>query len=159
MTNGNQSLEAKIADLDKWLEKSTQSVHLDIKTDESANKYINLKHELIRKLTPEEAGEAAILLRQFAIYLQKNVNGLQARLNWVESQLKRLIYTKTNQYNAPSFEERKYMAIYNDEAGRKLEELRIQFQAGLDNLNKFADRIDSLAYSYSAVQNKKSQRI
>ncbi len=124
------------------------------KGDIAAAKYINMSLEDIRSISYETCNEAAIVLSQYAFYLQKLYNEEVAKANWATAQLRRVLADEVMQYNAPSADERRMQATKHNDVAMGLEQARVEAQAKADTLAFLAARMDSLADKFLQARKK-----
>ncbi len=122
-----------------------------------ADRYVNMKQEEIRKLTPEELGEAAVLLAQFSYHIQRALNEETSRVAWAEDEVKRAISGEVNQYQGSSYEERKLLAIKENEYARKMDYIRSYAKARADRLGYLSSKMEFLARMFSDLRQTKKR--
>lgn len=117
-----------------------------------AEQYLNMPHTELRKMTPEQCGEAAVVLAQYGFHLQRAFNEEVARMNWAEDVAKRTIAGDVKQYQAPSFEERKMLAIRGNEYASKLDQIRSWAKARSERLSYLSSKVEFLARTMLELQ-------
>lgn len=120
-----------------------------------AEKYLLMPEEEIAIMTPEQCGEAAIILAQYAFYLQRAFNIEIGRVNWCNAQIDRIISPKMKNYNGNSASERRMMAIIDNDFAISCEKIRSEAQSRADRLNYLSTKIDSLSYRFADLQQTK----
>jgi hypothetical protein len=120
-----------------------------------ATRLLRLTPQEMSKLAPDEKGEASVTLKQFAFYIQKAFNKEQARVHWAEERVKKVIAPGLAQQKAYAFEERKLLAIQENDAAIILERIRVNAQARVDRLSFITHRIEALAMSLFNIQRGK----
>lgn len=156
-----QDVSATIKQADELLDKFQASLgikELGYKNADLAERYLQATPDEIRKMSPEDCLEASIILSQYAWYIQRAWNEENTHINWAEAKLKRFAAEEGAKYKAPSAEERRYLAIINNEYGDKLEKLRGASQAKADRINFLANRIDGVAKMYLEAQYTKRSK-
>jgi hypothetical protein len=153
MNNENVSTpEAKLVEIEKILDNyQTRKGILALQSKNEAEKYLNLPQAEIRTLQVDECFEAGIILCQYATFVQEAYNRELTRANWAESEIKRTVTKQMKQYNSPSADERRYLAIMGDEYTAKLDKLRMWAQALADRLSFMANRVDATARAYLSL--------
>jgi hypothetical protein len=153
MNNENVSTpEAKLVEIEKILDNyQTRKGILALQSKNEAEKYLNLPQAEIRTLQADECFEAGIILCQYATFVQEAYNRELTRANWAESEIKRTVTKQMKQYNSPSADERRYLAIMGDEYTAKLDKLRMWAQALADRLSFMANRVDATARAYLSL--------
>jgi hypothetical protein len=148
----------KLERINKALDEYEESKGLiKYKPHNEADRFINMKHSDMQKLTPDELGEAAILLAQFAYHIQRAFNEEVGRVNWAEDEVKRTIAGEVNQYQGSSYEERKLLAIKENEYARKLDYIRSYAKARADRLGYLSSRMEFLAKMFSDLRQTKKR--
>lgn len=120
-----------------------------------AEKYLTLPIESLQKMTPEECGEAAVVLAQYSFYLQKAYNEEVSKANWADSLIRRTLAKEAKQYNAPSADERRMMAINNNDFCLNLEKIKISAQTRADRINYLSSKVETLSSRFSELQYSK----
>lgn len=144
--------EARLAEVEKILDNyQNKKGIIPLKSKNEAEAYLNMQQEQMRSLQPDECYEAGIVLCQYATFLQEAYNREHSRANWAEAEIKRTVTKQMKQYNSPSAEERKYLAIMGDEYIAKLDKLRMWAQALADRLSFMANRVDATARAYLSL--------
>jgi hypothetical protein len=126
-----------------------------IKVKNGVDLYINMGKAELKTLSREECAEACVILTNYAAYLQEVYNKEVARANWAESEIKRILASQTKQYYAPSHEERKAMAIKDNEYASALSKVKTWAQNVADRLSFMAHRIDAIAKAYQQLSQAK----
>lgn len=120
-TNGEtkSTAEQKLAELEKVLDSYENDLGLKIAASPDVEKYLNISQDELKCLSPEECGEAAFLLAQEALFIQKEINKHKTRLDWAKFHIDRVIAPLIGQYDkfTPN---KKELAIKNDAYASKL---------------------------------------
>ena len=143
--NAKESLEIVDSALAEYEAKIGISA---IKFNDKVEKYLSYPAEQIRKLTVEEREEASIMLAQYAIYIQKQYNDNISKANWAEDMLKLKLADEISSYKAPSYEERRLLAIRHNEYLTKLEKIRSYANNRAQRLNFIASRVEYLSRTF-----------
>lgn len=123
--------------------------------DNDAHRFLNMKIDEMRRLTPEQCGEGAFTLRKFAFHLQRSFNREIATVNAINSRIRQTVCKEVGQYKAPSADERRDLAIRNNTHAYELQRLRDTHQARADRLNYLAKTCGDLASSLEEYQKTK----
>ena len=67
---------------------------------EELNEYLTMSRDVLEKVTPDQCGEIAYRLSQFAFHVQRTINREIARYNWSDDKIKEVIADEINR--APS---------------------------------------------------------
>jgi hypothetical protein len=88
------------------------------------------------------------------------VNREQARVRWAEEAVKRIIANKLRGAGSTycSYEERKLLAIRNDDAALKVDGLRIKAQLRIDRISYMATRVENVAKALLDLQQTKRRQ-
>lgn len=143
--NINKKLKDLSDNTEKWLE------NLGINR---LQQYFLNKDEL-EKSSPDQLAQKAIVLANFAFHVQKNYNIEAAKFNWAESNIKIAVAKQLNQYNAYSFEERKLLAIADNEYAQNLQNMQIEAKYRMDRLSYWSARIEFYTKMISEYQRTK----
>lgn len=116
--------------------------------------YLNMSREDMRKLSQAECREIALCLSQYSLFIQRCHNEKLNEANYAKNELDRTIVSEMQQVQAPTTEERRLLAIRNNELARRLEsdKNRCFFEAnqifGLSNIIKdMAKAYEQLGWS------------
>jgi hypothetical protein len=123
-----------------------------------AERFINMKHDEIKKLLPDELGEGAVILGQFSYHLQQTYNEEIARVTWAEDEVKRTIAGYVNQYQGSSYEERKLLAIKESEYASKVDAIRGWAKARADRIGYLSSKVEFLARMFGELQQSKRRQ-
>jgi hypothetical protein len=114
----------------------------------------------LRKMNAEECGETAFLLAQFSLFLQKEYNTENSRLNWCQEQINKTIANTTLQQGSKysPYEERKNLAIREDAVAYKLNDIKVYVHARLDRLYFLAQHVQFLSKTLIELQQTKRRQ-
>jgi cytochrome c biogenesis factor len=126
-------------------------IQLKVKND--VDIFINMSKEEMRRLTPEEACEAGIILTRYAAFIQDAYNIETGRIHWIDNEIRRTITQEMKQYAVryQTFEERKQLAVMGNDYTAELDKLRMWAQATADRLSFMSNRIEMVAKAYMAL--------
>lgn len=142
--------------LQKALDEYEQGIGLPaVKPHNEAERYLNMNYDGINKLTPEELQAGAILLAQFSFHLQRSYNNELARSNWAESETKKIIAPDIKQYQGSSYEERKMLAIKENDIASQLQSIHVYAKARAERLAYLASRVEFLAKTFADMRHTK----
>ncbi len=120
-----------------------------------SKRLVGMPPSQLHKMTAEECGEAAYTLRQFAYHLQKAANRELARVNWANESIRRVIATIVAHTRGASAEERRALAIREDDVATKYDVIRVLAQTRIDRLSFLGIRVSEMARSLEALQQTK----
>jgi hypothetical protein len=130
----------------------------DTKFHNEAEQYLSMTHNQLQKLTAEQCGEAAIVLAQFGFHLQRNYNTEMARVTWADESCKSTVAPALNQYKAPSFEERKLLAIRDNDYATKIDAIRRWAKVRAERLAYLSGKVEFLARALLDLQQTKRRQ-
>ena len=122
-----------------------------------AGKYLNLKIEQLRKMSPEECAEASFALAQQALHVQQETNKHMQRVNWAKTNINLLVIPHIDNYGGKytPFESRKLLAIKDNEYTLKLFNLMIRAQQAVDTLAYVPSKIKFISDMLSEYKRTK----
>lgn len=117
-----------------------QNIHL---AESELQEYLSMNREVLEKLSPEDCGNIAYRLGQYAFFIQRTINREIARYNWADDTIKETIADEINNYKGYGYAEKSGQAIkHNDKA------------TALNNIKKYAkQRSDRLSYLANSIKN------
>jgi len=123
-------------------------------------RYMNMTPVEMKKLEPAECGEASAILNQSSLYIQLQINTLQARINWCKSSIDFIIANSISQVGTKytPYEYRRVLAIRNDDAAMKFQTLIVETQLRIDALAFLPTQLRNLATSFESLQRAKGAR-
>jgi hypothetical protein len=156
MSGNHESAQELLARINKALDEYETKQGLPVgQPHREAERYLNINHKELSKMSPEECGEAAVVLAQYAFHLQRSYNAELSRINWSADNVSRTISDEIQQYRASSLEERRQLAIRGNEYASKLDQIRTWAQARADRLSYLSSRVEFLAKSMMELQQTK----
>jgi hypothetical protein len=150
------TLEEVTAVLDKY----TGQHGLNIRGNNLSEKYMNLTTNDMQHMGPEELGEAAYVLSNYALYLQKEVNHQQAIVVWCKDNLDYILADKADQYGGQfcPHAERKLLAIKDSEIARELYKVQMHAKMRVETLSFMPSRIEALSKKLEELQQTKRRQ-
>jgi hypothetical protein len=131
-----ERLQKKANDLDN-LEKDLELVN---------NPLLDLSREDIHRLSSEECGEISYDISTFGFNVQRVLNRQLSYLHWLESKISLAIAGELQSYEGYySFDQRKAVAIINNQYAKQLEDLRISVQMKVDTLSSLPFQINQIS--------------
>jgi hypothetical protein len=94
----------------------------------------------------------------YALHLQTVYNKEQSRVNWANDNLRRIMANTVHNNQGRSAEERRLIAIKENEYARKLDELKTWAQMIVDRLAFESARVEFIARAFLSLQQSKRQR-
>lgn len=126
--------------------------------ENEVEKYLNI--DINEKLTPEEYAQAAFILSRFSLYLQRCCNKESAKIFYLEERIKKIIaprFSQQSQY--AKADEKRMLAIREDDVASKLEDERIKIQLRLIRINGLTWKVDSLAEKFTELSRVFRKRV
>jgi hypothetical protein len=121
--------------------------------------YLTLNGEEITKFTPEQCGAAASILANYALYVQRVLSRERGILRWLDSRINLSIANELNNYTGYySHDQRRAVAISNNEYAKALEEFKINSQLKVDILDGLTYQINQLCRVLLDAQSSKRQQ-
>lgn len=112
-------------------------------------KPLHISDQQIKSMSPEEMDENAVLLANFSVHIQKQININTSRINWAESRLGQIIAKQCSNVKAYSYEERRLIIIHNNEHAIKLNEILEICRSRLDRISFIIQRCEFLSNKLS----------
>jgi len=110
--------------------------------DTEVQRYLSLGPRDREKLTLEDCAEAALVLGNYAFYLQRALNRENARINWATAVLKEFISGRESQYTG-SWESQFFQATKED-----------GYASGVLRIQRYAQqRADRITYLSTSIKN------
>ena len=122
--------------------------------DNSAKQYLQLTRGQIEKLTPEQCGEAALLISSLAFHIQRSYNREVARSNWADKVLKSTIAGREQAYKG-SWESQFTQAIKEDGYTNKIAGIKRDSQQRADRLTYLSSSMKNISDVFLNVQRSK----
>lgn len=143
------------ATLDEWEKKQGLPPDFPAEVEHEARELLRMLPQTLKRLTATECGEGAFTLLQYAFFLQRVANKAQGEVRAAEEMTKRLVASHLSQQRAYSYQERMLLALKENDAATKADNLRMLAQARLDRVSYLSSKAESLARSLMSLQNSK----
>lgn len=142
-------LEKKVEELNQW----------ENKLGLPDQPFLEICQEDLAKLSAEQTGELAGEVSLYGILLQKEVSKQTAFASFLEDKIKLAIANELNSYEGYyNAEQRKYVAIANNEYAKKMEEIRINTKLKVDLLSSLPYQLNQFQKSLIELQQTKRQK-
>jgi hypothetical protein len=142
--------------LDKFLDEFERTCGIPaVGEDEvttEARRLLALPPSVLSKMTPEQRGEAAYVLFQFSFRLQQLTNREQARANWADESVKKMISKKVGLCKGSSFEERRLQAVAADKEAWAMDDVRARSKLKADRVAYLSNKADAMGRAMLALQ-------
>jgi hypothetical protein len=133
--------------LDAALDEYEKKIGLSNLKESAVTQYLNLTQEVLRKMSPEECGEAAYLLNQEALFVQHEINKHKAQMDWGNSRINRIIYSQLQNYGGKydNHDVRRTLAIKGDSAAQELQKVVDKADRIISRLSYVPNHLSKLA--------------
>lgn len=118
----------------------------------AVEEYLEMSRSELRSLPTEELGEAAYDLSRYAYYLQGILNDIEAKIYICESQIRRLVGTKLDNYNVFGIENKWIAAIADNDVARRFQVLKDKAAVLKIKLNYIPKRLEDLSKVVLEIQ-------
>jgi hypothetical protein len=149
--------EQTTAILDNMLDEYEKSLSLpkfvELKNNEVI-KLLDVKKEVLEKMSIQECAEAALVLGSFSFYLQRSYNREYAKAQWADQKIKEIISGKENQYRG-SWESQYYQAIRENKVAEKLLNAKKHAESRCNRINYLANNVKHMSDLYINMQKAK----
>lgn len=116
---------------------------------------LSLSPRILKTMSAVECGEASVVLEQFSFHLQRALNRERTRAAWCEENVKRIIAKVVGGCRGYSWEERRALAVTNDDVAMKFDALRVKCQNRINRVEFYSSKVDALSKSFLALQQTK----
>ena len=123
--------------------------------EEELSSYLTMDRKVLETLTPEDCGQIAYRLGQFAFHVQRTINRELARHNWADEAIKESIADEINSYKGYGFLEKSLQAIKHNERASSLNNIKKYAKQRSDRLSYIANSIKNLSDIILAIQRNK----
>lgn len=154
---GLSKIDNKLADLERVLDEFEKGLGLSIEQNPDISYALNLKREQLSKLSPEECGELAYVLAQQSTSLQKEINKYSQRVSWANTNIDSMICSHIDNYGGrfTTYDNRRMLAIKDNEYTMKLYEVLVQSQRIIDRLSYLPAKISYMSRTLIELQQTK----
>ena len=119
-------------------------------TESEAFRIVDLPPAAVRALPPDEAVDAAYVLRQFALHLQRAMNREQSEVRRGEENLRAMLSAKMAGLPGYSYDERRGLAISRTPAAAEVDARRVAAQLRLDRVSFLHGKVSDMARTLEA---------
>ena len=114
----SDSVKSRIDTLDSFLDKHDKELGLGkVMLNTEAQQFLNLSYAELNRYDEQECNVASYILEQYAFFLQKYTNRLQARYDWASDNIEKVVAKFASNYGDKftKYEMRKQMIIADNE--------------------------------------------
>ena len=149
----NNTVEDRLFVVEESLQKYEKTCGLpkEINLSENLIEKI-LNEEDIVRLTPEQYGENALRISRYAFHMQRQCNKETSKIIWLKAQLRKALAPVLPQIKAYSWQERKILAIANNDVAQKLNQEITKIKVRLSRLSYLGSRLNEMAEKYVELQ-------
>ena len=99
MSGKSKSAEDRLKDFEKVLNQYTDTLGFStIRYNTDIDEILELTREQLRGMSTDDCGEASFLLAQYAVFIQKERNRQNVRIDWAERELSNIIVSEASNY-------------------------------------------------------------
>lgn len=155
MPRAEERLEQLSNDLDDYARSLGFPGKLPAEVESEVARLLALTPGQLSRLSAIECSEGAFLLCRFATHLQNALNREQARLRWAEECIRKIIAPHLAQQKGYSFEERKLLAVRDNDAASNIDTLRVKAQLRIERVSYLSNKVENMARSLMALAQSK----
>lgn len=122
---------------------------------EELNEYLTMSRDVLEKVTPDQCGEIAYRLSQFAFHIQRTINRELARYNWSDDKIKEVIADEINSYKGYGYIEKSLQAIKHNSKADSLNKIKRYAKQRIDRLSYMANTLKNLSDIIISIQRNK----
>lgn len=118
----SKSGEPDLDKVDSFLDSYTNKMGLSGIVEQDVGKYLNYSEEDLKKASPDECYYASFILKKESLYVQSQINKINAQLTWARSRINAIISPELSSYasRGVSFDTQRNLAIKNNAAAQSL---------------------------------------
>lgn len=148
------TVEERWSEIREKIDNYYDSISLKIKPSPNIEKILNYSEEDIKLLTSEECCERAYILKQYALYLQKQLNFYSSQVAFASNKLSYLIGKHGKDYGDKytKFEQLKLTIIANNTFAKALYDMELDASIRLKTLYDTANIVRDMAKSLESMQ-------
>lgn len=124
------------------------------------DKYMNLSYEVLTKLSPEDCAIGGAIIRNYALYLQKQENVEQARADWAQNELvNSTVQTNAVQGRYYSLDEKIHAMCVDNEYASRLRLIKDYSLRRVTTIKYLSSKMEALAKSLDSIGRTKRSYI
>lgn len=156
-TDDNQLFEI-MKEFDEYVKEFTLSASAQVPPlDSTVEDLLGLGYDDLLSLTSQQCLAHAFKISGYALYIRSQLNENQARLNWCEDYLNRILAKEWDQYDPyMKYDLKRQAIISQNEFSTKLEKLRSRLKARVTILEDKLKDIRDMAQTLNELGRKKS---
>jgi hypothetical protein len=147
-----------IEDKQYTVESYYKKMGIDIgRNPNDTQKYLNLSQEELKKLSPDECSEAAILLANESFFLQREISRLKALIGWATTSIDYMISEAVKDCTGYlTGDQKRVLCIRYNEKARECQAFIVNAQLQLDSISYLPGQLHSVSNNY--VEMAKTKR-
>jgi hypothetical protein len=127
--------------------------------EDELNNYLTMDRKSLESLSPEDCGQIAYRLGQYAFYIQRTINRETARYNWADETIKEVIADELNNYKGYGYVEKSIQAIKHNDKAEALNAIKKYAKQRTDRLLYIATSIKNLSDILLSIQRNKIKNL
>ena len=150
----NSSVKERSDSLDSFLDKHDKELGLGkVQLNTEAQEYLSLTYSELNNYDEQECNIASYILEQYALFLQKYTNRLQARHDWASENITTIIGKIGNNYGDKwtKYEMRKAMVISDNEYAEALHAIVMECKAKINDISFIVRNITSISNTLKSL--------
>jgi hypothetical protein len=119
--------------------------------DKGAMRYINMSQHELNAMSAEECNEAAVMLTSLAFHVAKACNKLRAKIRYCNEAILKCIASRTANYRYNSPDERKALAIQEDDFASNTKRQEVSLSCRLERIDYLSLRLEKVADMFASL--------
>jgi len=155
MSGDIKSAKDNLKDYEKILDEYMAQIGVShIQYNNDANEAMMLTREELRGMSPEDCGETAFILQQYAAFLQLEYNRQDVRVKWATIKINEIIAHQGDQYGDKytKWELRRAMVLAGDTAAQMLGQILIHAEGRAAQLKDVSSKINTMGKHIGDLQ-------
>ncbi len=110
-----------------------------------------------KKMTPDDCGEAAVVLSQYAAHLTREAQREEADAVLLKERVRQVVRDRLAQQKGYGLEERMLLAVREDKVACELDAMRVAAEVKAKRLAYFSNRVDRVGQAYRDLANARKR--
>jgi hypothetical protein len=119
--------------------------------DKGAMRYINMSQHELNAMSAEDCNEAAVMLTSLAFHVAKACNKLRAKIRYCNEAILKCIASRTANYRYNSPDERKALAIQEDDFASNTKRQEVSLSCRLERIDYLSLRLEKVADMFASL--------
>jgi len=152
------SVKKRVEVLDSYLDNFSKGIGLGkVQLNIEAQQFLNLTYSELNKYDEQECNVAAYILEQYALFLQKYTNRLQARYEWASDNIEKIVAKLAMNYGDKftKYEMRKQMIIADNEYATALYAIVMETKVKIADIAFIVRNITSISNTLKSLAKSK----